>query len=122
MRDKITITIPDIPPSLNKWSRMHWAKAAEIKRQWEADVYYTAYSQRPKTPFKYAKITITYFFKTKQRHDLDNYTPKFILDGLVKAKILLDDRAEYIGMTELIQEYDKERPRTVIIIEQEVEE
>ena len=114
----ITITIPDIPPSLNKWSRMHWAKAAEIKKQWEANIYYSAYSQRPKEPFKKAKVTITYFFKTKQRHDLDNYTPKFILDGLVKAKILLDDRAEYIGMTELIQEYDKERPRTEITIKE----
>ena len=116
----ITITIPDIPPSLNKWSRMHWAKAAEIKRQWEADVYYTAYGQRPKEPYKKAKVTITYFFKTKQRHDLDNYTPKFILDGLVKAHILLDDRAEYIGMAELIQGYDKENPRTEIIIIKEV--
>ena len=121
MRGKITITIPDIPPSLNKWSRMHWAKAAEIKKRWEANVYYSAYGQRPKTPYKKAKITITYFFKTRQRHDLDNYVPKFILDGLVKAHIILDDRAECIGMTELIQEYDKENPRIEIII-QEVEE
>ena len=114
----ITITIPDIPPSLNKWSRMHWAKAAEIKKQWEANVYYASFSQRPKEPYKKAKVTITYFFKTKQRRDLDNYVPKFILDGLVKAHIILDDRAEYIGMTELIQEYDKENSRVEITIKE----
>ena len=121
MKGKITIVIPDIPPSLNKWSRMHWTKTAEIKKRWEANIYYTSFSQRPKLPYKYAKVIITYYFKTRQRHDLDNYVPKFILDGLVKARIILDDRAEYIGMTELIQEYDKENQRTKIKIE-EVEE
>ena len=117
----ITITIPDIPPSLNKWSRMHWSKAAEIKRKWEADVYYLAYSQRPKEPFKYAKITITYYFKDKRRRDIvDNYSPKFLMDGLVKAKILLDDRTEYVGIPELIMAYDKKNSRTEIKIIQEV--
>ena len=118
MKSKITITIPDIPPSLNKWSRMHWAKAAEIKKRWEADVYYSAYSQRPKEPYRYAKVTITYYFKDNRHRDIvDNYSPKFLMDGLVKAKILEDDRTEYVGIPELIMGYDKENSRTEITVE-----
>ena len=117
----ITITIPDIPPSLNKWSRMHWAKAAEIKKRWEANIYYTSFNQRPKAPYRYAKVKITYYFKDHRRRDIvDNYSPKFLMDGLVKAKILEDDRTEYVGIPELVMAYDKERPRTEIKIEEEV--
>ena len=117
----IILVIPDIPPSLNKWSRMHWAKAAEIKKRWEADIYYSAFSQRPKVPYRYAKVIITYYFKDHRHRDIvDNYSPKFLMDGLVKAKILEDDRTEYVGVPELIMAYDRENSRTEIKIIQGV--
>ena len=107
-----------IPPSLNQWAKWHWSKVAAHKKQIERDVYYSAFSQRPKEPYRYAKVTITYFFKDHRHRDIvDNYSPKFLMDGLVKAKILEDDRTEYVGIPELVMAYDKENPRTVIIIE-----
>ena len=116
-RREIKIVIPDVPPSLNEWSKMHWAKVDKLKKQWEHDVYYCAYSQRPKKPIKYAKVKIIYYFKTNRARDLvDNYAPKFIMDGIVKAKILVDDRTDYIGVPELVPELDKDNPRTEIYI------
>ena len=82
------ITIPGIPPSLNQWSRMHWAKAARLKKQWEQDVYFASYNTKPKQSIRYAKVTITFYFKDRRRRDMDNYTPKFLMDGLVKAGII----------------------------------
>ena len=113
------IIIPGIPPSLNEWSRMHWAKAARLKKQWEHDVYYCAYSVRPKTPIKFAKVKITYFFKTNRHRDIvDNYSPKFLMDGIVKAGVLVDDRTEYVGIPELVPDFDKDNPRVEIEIEE----
>lgn len=119
------LNIFDVPPSLNQWSRMHWSKAAKIKKQWENDIFYSTRVVKQvdekvckKMPYKQAKIKITYYFKTKHRHDKDNYTPKFILDGLVKAGIILDDSDKIIGQTEIIFDYDKDNPRTKVMIEE----
>ena len=115
----IKITIPYLPPSLNKWSRMHWAEARQIKKQWEHDIYYESYKYyelRDKAiyPLTKAKVRIKFYFKDKRIRDKDNYTPKFILDALVKAGILQDDNADAIGQTEIIFGFDKTDPRTEI--------
>ena len=60
-------------------------------------------------------MTIKYYFKTRVRHDPDNYSGKFILDGLVKAGILQDDSFNNIQLI-LKASVDKEKPRTEINI------
>ena len=114
----IKITIPYLPPSLNKWSRMHWAEASNIKKQWEHDIYYLfnqqRFDNREILPLTKAKVRIKLYFKDKRIRDKDNYTPKFILDGLVKTGILADDNADVIGQTEIIFGFDKTDPRTEI--------
>ncbi len=62
---------------------------------------------RPKieTPFK-CVVRITYFFRTKQRHDPDNYNGKFILDGLREAGIIEDDSFSNVEL-QLCGSYDK---------------
>jgi Holliday junction resolvase RusA-like endonuclease len=112
----IKITIQDIPPSLNRLNTMHWAKKARIKKQWEHDIYYSAFPLKPTEPYKKAKIRVTYYFKTLHRHDADNYNTKMLMDPLVKVGILSDDNFDVIGQPELIASYDKENPRTVIEI------
>jgi Holliday junction resolvase RusA-like endonuclease len=121
----IKLIIPDTPPSLNKWSRMHWAKAANIKKQWEADIFYTFLStsqiltkKEKDFPYMKAKIKIIYYFKTRARRDIDNMNQKFLLDGLVKAGIIADDSTKVIGQVEIQPDYDKDNPRTEIIIEE----
>jgi len=97
---------------------MHWASARKIKQQWEHNIYYLSHCQRIDNkeilPLTKAKVRIKFYFPDKRIRDKDNYTPKFILDGLVKAKVLIDDNADVIGQPEIIFGYDKTDPRTEI--------
>jgi hypothetical protein len=110
---KYIYTIPDIPPSLNKFAGREnvWAYRAD-KKQWEA--LCTAYCRpKPSEPIKKCVVRITYFFRTRQRHDPDNYNGKFILDGLREAGIIEDDSFLNVEL-QLCGSYDKENPRTEI--------
>ena len=64
-----------------------------------------------------ADVQIIYYFDNIHRRDKDNYTPKFILDGLTKAGIIADDNTDNIFLNWKIK-YDKEDPRTEILIEE----
>ena len=68
---------------------------------------------KPETPSKKCVVRITYFFRTRQRHDPDNYNGKFILDGLREAGIIEDDSFKNVEL-QLCGSYDKENPRTEI--------
>ncbi len=118
----IRFSVPGIPPSLNIWSRMHWSKAAKIKKQWERDIFYSFMStgrvwKKNEFPYQKAKIKLTYYFATNRRRDVDNINQKFILDGLVKAGVIADDSIKVIGQVEAIPDYDSQNPRVEIEIE-----
>ena len=117
-RKKYIYTIPDIPPSLNKFAGREnvWAYRAD-KKQWQ--VLCAAYCRpKPPEPIKKCVVRITYFFRTRQRHDPDNYNGKFILDGLREAGIIEDDSFSNVEL-QLCGAYDKENPRTEIMIKEE---
>ena len=64
-----------------------------------------------------ARVTITYFFPTRARHDADNYSGKYLLDGLTIAGVIVDDDLKHISTT-IRGEYDKDNPRTEIEVEE----
>ena len=70
----------------------------------------------PKKPITKAKVTLKYYFKDKKRRDPDNYSGKFILDGLVKSGVIKDDSFNNISLA-LEAGYDKDNSRTEIIVE-----
>ena len=110
--------IEDIPPSNNKFKgrQNHW-EYRELKKQWEQLVYLMC-RPRPPKPLENVVVKITYYFPTRIRHDPDNYSGVFILDGLVKAGILKDDSFGCITLI-LDGKHDKEHPRTEIEITKE---
>lgn len=112
--------IPQIPPSNNKYlgngTKGTNFKYQYEKKQWAELIEYTC---RPKPPYPIARarVTLHYYFKDHRRRDPDNYSGKFILDGLVKAKILQDDS---FGIIDLILKADVDKAKkgyTVIEIE-----
>jgi len=109
--------IKDIPPSNNKYigrgRKGSNFRYQEEKREWEWLVKASVGQDKPKKPLRRAKIRLTYYFPTRHRRDPDNYSGKFILDGLVKANVIEDDSFKCIDL-ELIGKYDKDNPRTEI--------
>lgn len=56
------------------------------------------------------------YYSNNRRHDPDNSTPKFILDGMVKSGLIVDDDSKHILKLTLQCFSDPEDPRTEIII------
>lgn len=113
------ITIDEIPPSNNKYmgrsaKGFHFTYQEEKKR-WEWLVRAAVGKNKPKEPFKKSIVEITYYFKTRHRRDPDNYSGKFLLDGLVKSGVIEDDSFSNI-MLVLEGKHDKKFPRTEIKI------
>ena len=102
-------------PSLNVWTGWHWGKKSKIKKEWEEEIMWKC-KKFGKPQYKEAKVEVLYYFDNKHTRDFDNYVPKFILDGLVKADIIEDDNDNNIFINWKLL-YDKENPRTVIKVE-----
>lgn len=113
---KVTITLPFIPPSINYYIGRdnRWQYQSDKKKIHNAIKLATI---GKKYNINKCKMTITYFFKDRRRHDPSNYD-KITLDGLVEANVITDDN--YSVITEFTTKggYDKEKPRTEIIIEE----
>ena len=79
--------IDEIPPSNNRFigRENRWEYGSEKKR-WEQLINLRC-RPKPEKPLEKATVRLTYYFKTRARRDPDNYSGKFILDGLVKAGI-----------------------------------
>jgi Holliday junction resolvase RusA-like endonuclease len=107
-------TIPLLPPSINKFAgRQNVWEYRELKKEW-LEIVNIYCRPRPPEPLEKCVVRFTYFFKTKARHDVDNYI-KFLLDGLVNAKIIKDDSFDCIKL-ELEGDYDKNNPRVEILV------
>lgn len=111
--------IKDIPPSNNKYMgsgrKGSNFRYQEEKREWEWLVRAAVGKDKPKKPLKNVLVVLTYYFPTRHRRDPDNYSGKFLLDGLVKAKVIEDDSFKCIELR-INGKHDKKNPRTEIEI------
>ena len=120
---KIKLIIPRLPKSGNKIQNWHYHKRHEYNLDWYSEImvcwrYYQDDHKIPQNlPLEKAKITVTFFFPDKRKRDKENYIrgAKPIIDGLIYAGIIKDDNWEDIE-TQYYKGYDKENPRTEIIV------
>ena len=116
------ITLNGVPPSLNRFAgRSNTWEYRAAKQEWTDAVAWMAKMIAPPQPYQKARITITYFFATNARHDADNYAGKFLLDGLTKAGVIVDDDLKHITTT-IKGEVDRKNPRTEIEVEEQHED
>lgn len=113
--------IPLVPPTNNKYigngSKDKNFQYQTEKKHWAGYVNLFC-NPKPPFPIARAKVTLHYHFKDKRRRDPDNYSGKFILDGLVRAGILQDDSFAVIDL-ELRADVDMNKQGyTVIEVEQ----
>lgn len=115
MNKQIKIILPLVPPTINKYiGRSNiFEYQSDKKKIHQAVKLLTA---GKKYNIEKCKMTITYYFKDKRRHDPSNYD-KMVLDGLVEANIIVDDNYNVITEFTTKGDYDKNNPRTIIEIE-----
>lgn len=116
----ITLTLDGVPPSLNRTAgRANVWEYRRTKDEWTAAVVWAikVAKCKPPRPFELAHITLHYFFPDRRRRDADNYAGKFLLDGLTRGGIIVDDDMQHISTT-IKGDVDKTKPRTVITVEE----
>ena len=118
---KIKLVIPLLThPSLNKWTKWHWAEQRDTKEEWDFAIMTALRKETSRAVLvsliKKASITIKYYFSSDRKRDHDNYTPKFIMDGLV-GRVIQDDNDKLVKVEwELL--VDRNNPRTTIEIKE----
>lgn len=114
---RVAPIIKPLHPSLNKWIIMKRPQMNDTKQKWrEFIVWFIAEEGLSNLKIQSCSIECISYHKTKIRVDVDNTIPKFILDGLVSAGLIIDDDYQHIQSLTLRCGYDKDNPRTEIII------
>jgi len=62
------------------------------------------------------EVTVITYMPTRRRADCDGTVPKFILDGFTEAGFIVDDDYSHLTSLTLRMGYDKNNPRTEILI------
>lgn len=112
-----TLTIPDyIPPSLNAMFRVHWARRRIVKRECYDLIAGHAIEQGIGQATGKRRVTVKLTLAGRRQVRDGDSTFKAVLDGLVKAGLLLDDGPAFCELMPLIQERG-ERVATTIVLE-----
>ena len=103
--------------SINVWMIMRRPLMNALKQKWKDFIKWFV------TDKGYANLRIDkciinqkIYYPNNRRHDPDNSTPKFILDGLVECGMIIDDDSKHIKKLTLECDSDVEHPRTEIIV------
>jgi hypothetical protein len=94
----LDVTIPGLPPTINRSGRMHWAIQARNVRDQKDKVRSYIRGFIPRKPLKRAKLTLTRF--SASPIDADNLANSFksTVDSLVECGVLADDKMKNIGI------------------------
>lgn len=108
-----------MPPNLNLYRNMHFRELDKQKKAWEIYVK-SCVRQQSITPVNRIRQTYEFYFKTKARHDPDNYAAcaKWINDGLVSAGILPDDNFDHIESLTARQGGYSKQPYILIFLDE----
>ncbi len=108
--------IDAVPPSNNEYIGQNKAfDYNKAKREW-AEIVAVYCRPVPQSPIARARVSLIYHFPDKIRRDPDNYSGKFILDGLTHAGIIQDDNFNVIELRILAGAVSK-NPYTEVIVE-----
>lgn len=104
-------------------ARTHWAVGAKLKKDATEAVAWAAVSQHIKPENGSVVIEVT-FYEKDYRRDEDNVQSgiKYILDGLVAARIIPNDTRRFVRLNTKPVEVDKKNPRIEVVIYKEQEQ
>lgn len=103
--------------SINVWMIMKRPMMNALKQKWKDFIVWFIKDQGyTNLRIDRCEMSFSTFYPNTRRHDVDNSTPKFILDGFVQSGFVVDDDSEHITALTLRCFSDIERPRTEITV------
>ena len=103
--------------SMNTWMIMKRPMMNALKQRWKDFIRWFVDEQGySNLRIEHCEVHQVIYYPTNRRHDLDNTTPKFIIDGLVDGQMIVDDDFRHIHRLTLSCGVDKEHPRTELYI------
>lgn len=109
MSYRLEFELPGLPKPFNGQTSMNWRKKGREVKRWHMAVFLAVGIRKPAQPLRQAKITL-YRFSSVQP-DFDGLVSSFkpVIDGLIHAQVIENDRMENIGMPTFI--WDKAKPK-----------
>ena len=106
-----------IHPSINEWMILKRPMMNALKQKWkDFIIWYIDQQGYTNLHIDKCEMTVRTYYSTNRRHDVDNTVPKFIIDGLVLAGLVVDDDSKHIKKLTLECYVDSDNPRTEITI------
>ena len=96
----LNFEVPGLPKTANKQLRSHWRDAHAESLVWHKEVWFATRGKLPQKPLKKAKLILTRVSARSPDSDGLVSSFKYVIDGLVKAGVLVDDGYSIIGMQE----------------------
>lgn len=104
-------------PSINQWMVMKRPMMNALKQKWKDFIVWFIDNQGySNLHINRCEMIFTTYYKTNRRHDVDNSTPKFILDGFSESGFINDDDITHLIKLTLKCAVDNDNPRTEIMI------
>lgn len=99
--------------SINVWMIMKRPMMNALKQKWLDFISWFVKEQGyANLHIDKCEISQIVYYPNNRRHDADNSVPKFILDGLVKSGMVVDDDSKHITKLTLECKTDIQHPRT----------
>jgi len=117
----MNLIVPALQRSLNILLRQHWTKFAKQQAVFDMLLHQAYFNRKCRTKDfkgKTVKITYTLYFPDKRKRDYSNYAQKMLDDSLVKEGIIDDDNSNVVVEEVVRIRFDKDNPRTEILIEE----
>lgn len=99
--------ISGLPRLPNQLLRGHWKARHGHTKLWKRKVWRECWHKRPDKPLEKAKVTITRISTKEPDFDGLAGAGKCLLDGLVEARILSDDKSQVVGQPTYLWEKGK---------------
>ena len=116
---QIDLTFHELPPSLNVTLRKHWKAQRRVGKHWDDIVAQALIGKMPPAPLAQARITIVRHFWASMDYDGVVGSMKPVVDALVSAGVIADDRWKVTGPWIIDQKFrpKKEGPLLTLRVE-----
>lgn len=104
----LEFTLPGLPKMTNAKRRLaHWAQLQQEANKWKQTLMLYLVGKKPASPLERAKLTLIRGSSVEPDYDGLVSGFKHVIDGLVQAGILMNDKRENIGVPEYAWTYAK---------------